>query len=346
MVLRYLRWLLFPFSIPYGIAMAIRSRMYKMGVLKSYQIPVKSIVVGNLSVGGTGKTPFVDFLIQHFLEEKIKLSTLSRGYGRKTSGVIHAQKGSTAAQIGDEPLLYFSRYEPAIEVFVAEKRKLGVEAILQNDPKTDLIILDDAFQHRAVTAGLNVLITEFGNLYSGGFILPAGNLREWPSAAKRADVIVVSKCPENLTEEIKDLVRQQLRIRPHQKLFFSSIQYLPLHSCSNEEVNPVQNILLVTGIGNPEPLRRELSKTYSVTQIKFPDHHDFTAANIAEIHQKFDTFAPHEKMIVTTEKDFMRLKQFDAVTNGTYPWFYQPIALKFDNEEQLKHLLNEYVREN
>ncbi len=343
--MKAIRWALLPFSIVYGAITGIRNWLFNLGWKASYTIPGKSITVGNLSVGGTGKSPFVIYLIQHFLNEKHSVATLSRGYGRKTKGFIKADNQANALSIGDEPLQYHNRFQQQISVNVAEERKIGVDHIRSNTSEETIILLDDAFQHRKVKAGLNILITEFNLPFSKDYLLPVGRLRESRSGANRADLIIVSKCPDGITEKQKSALKKELA-KADQPVFFSSIVYGKLTPISGNAPTTVKNVLLVTGIGNSNPLEEHLESKFSVTHIKFPDHHDFTDADIRSIHQKFNTFASCDKIIVTTEKDFMRLQQFDAISNGKNPWFYQPIEIAIDNDTQLKNLLNSYVREN
>lgn len=343
--MKRLKWLLLPFTFIYGLAIAIRNFFYDTKILKSYKIPVKSIVVGNLSVGGTGKSPLVNYLIHFYLNSNKSVATLSRGYGRKTKGVHVAKAQSTAKEIGDEPLQYKTRFGSEINVVVAEERKIGVQSVLDSNPDTDIILLDDAFQHRTVSAGLNIIVTQFDAPFSKDYLLPVGRLRESKSGAKRADIIVVSKCPESITEGQKKQLRLELA-KHSQKVFFSFIKYGEFVTINPKSKSPQKNVLLVTGIGNPTPLVEHLKEKYVVTHVNFSDHHDFTATDIKSIHQKFNTFASHDKIIVTTEKDFMRLREFEVVTKGDFPWFYQPIEISFDNEEEFNNLLKEYVTEN
>jgi tetraacyldisaccharide 4'-kinase len=343
--MKSIRWALLPFSILYGAATGVRNWLFNVGWKKSDPIPGKSITVGNLSVGGTGKSPLVIYLIQHFLSENSNIATLSRGYGRKTKGLITADDGASATTIGDEPLQYLHRFGSKISVNVAEERKIGVDHIRNSlDPET-IILLDDAFQHRKVQAGLNILVTEYYRPYSKDFLLPVGRLRESRNGANRADIILVSKCPEHVSELEQATLSSQLA-QSGQPVFFSAINYGKLKQISGVEIEQFKNVLLVTGIGNAEPLVKHLESNFSVTHLKFPDHHDFRASDIDTIHQKFNTFASRDKVIVTTEKDFMRLQQFDAILNGSTPWFYQPIELAIKRESELKNLLNRYVREN
>ncbi len=341
--MKQFKWLLLPFSWIYGGITFIRNRLYDLGIKKSYVIQKKAIVVGNLSVGGTGKTPLVSYIVNYLLHSNRNVSTLSRGYGRATKGVLFASKNATANEIGDEPLIYHKEFPNAV-VVVAEKRKDGVQQILQKHPEIDVIVLDDAFQHRAVSAGLSILVTEFERPFSADWIVPVGRLREGVRGAKRADIIVVSKCPTTAQPGQKEALKKALA-KYGQHVFFSSIGYRAMVSMNHTTVNSFKNVLLVTGIGNPKPLFDHLNSKFEVTHLKFADHHDFTAKDIETIHQKFNTFASHDKIIVTTEKDFMRLRAFEEIISGSIPWFYQPIDVRMDNEEQFKNLLEAYVRE-
>ncbi len=343
--MKSIRWALLPFSMLYGVATGIRNWLFNIGWKKSYTIPGKSITVGNLSVGGTGKSPLVAYLIEHFLQENLPVATLSRGYGRNTKGLITADSSATAKTIGDEPLQYLHRFGEEINVNVAEERRIGVDHIRNTLPEETVILLDDAFQHRKVKAGLNILVTEFHRPYSRDYLLPVGRLRESRSGANRADIIIVSKCPEDVPESEKKQLVSELA-KHGQPVFFSSIQYGELKPISGTLPESVENVLLVTGIGNPAPLLNHLKTNYNVIHLNFPDHHDYTSVDIEKIHQKFNTFASRDKIIVTTEKDFMRLQQFEAIVNGSKPWFYQPIDVIFNEENQLKNLLNTYVRKN
>lgn len=343
--MKSIRWALFPFSLLYGIATGIRNWLFNIGWKKSYPIPGKSITVGNLSVGGTGKSPLVAYLVNHFIHENHKVATLSRGYGRKTKGLVIANASSTAETIGDEPLQYLHRFPSDIAVIVAEERKVGVQHIRENLPEETLILLDDAFQHRKVKAGINILVTEYHRPYSNDFLLPTGRLRESKSGANRADIIIVSKCPQQINKSDEVRLTEALATS-NQPIFFSSIQYGDLCPVSAALPEGIKNVLLVTGIGNPAPLLDHLQTHYNVIHLKFPDHHAFTSIDINKIHQKFNTFASLDKIIVTTEKDYMRLRQFDEVINGSKPWFYQPINIVINREEELKNLLNTYVRKN
>ncbi len=333
-----------PFSWIYGLITFTRNKCYDFGCFKSFDIPVKSICVGNLSTGGTGKTPHIDLLINLLLQENKKIATLSRGYGRKTKGILEVFSDSNAIDVGDEPLFYKKKHHEQIRVIVAEERRKGVEFILNNSQKTDIILLDDAFQHRAISAGLNILITEHKKPFYSDFLLPAGNLRENKKGIQRADCIIISKCPQKITPEEKEKIKANIDFNPD-RIFFSKIEYDALKPFRKAKPNNVENVLLVTGIGNPSPLFKHLSQKFKVHLLQFNDHHIYKASDIVKIHQNFDTFASGNKIIVTTEKDFMRLKNFEETFNDNYPWFYQPIKTIIDEEKQFNLFINEYVNE-
>ena len=336
-----IRFLLFPFSFIYLGITSVRNIFYKLGIFKTSIIPKKSICVGNLSVGGTGKTPHVSYLAD-FLSQSVETAILSRGYGRKTTGFIWVKPISKASEVGDEPLFYANRFQEKVPVAVCEKRAIGVKQIQTLFPKNELIILDDAFQHRAVKAGLNILITDFNKPFSTDFLMPVGTLRESRSGKNRADIIIVSKTPYNCTESAKNQIAQSLNFKS-EFVFFSNISYAPIIPFGTEIEN-IKKVILVTGIANPKPLLEYISKQYDVEEIRFGDHHAFSSTDILRIHQKFDTFAHEETIILTTEKDYMRLKDFSSDWNlQNYPWYFQPITIEIENEEKFKNLINQYV---
>jgi tetraacyldisaccharide 4'-kinase len=250
-----LRKILFPFAILYGLITAIRNWFYDKGFLKSHSFSVPVIAVGNLSVGGTGKTPKIEYLIR-LLSPNYKIAVLSRGYKRKSSGFLLAEYSSTAESLGDEPFQLHQKF-PTIQVAVDANRKNGIERLLALQNKPDIILLDDAFQHRKVKAGFYILLTAFNDLYPDDFILPTGNLRESRSGAKRANIVVVTKCPPTLPEADQNQIRKKLNLSEHQQLYFSSIQYDEILYSENERrtVASLQNTdkLLVAGIAKPKP---------------------------------------------------------------------------------------------
>ena len=339
--MKSLRFILFPFALIYLLIAQLRNWFYDWGIFKTYIIPKKSICIGNLSVGGTGKTPHVSYLAD-FLSETSETAILSRGYGRKTTGFLWVKPNSKASEVGDEPLFYATQFQEKVHVAVCEKRVDGVRKIQETFPKNELIILDDAFQHRAVKAGLNILITDFNKPFFTDFLMPVGTLREIRAGKNRADIIIVSKTPNNCTESAKNQITQSLKFKP-EFVFFSHISYAPMIPFGTEIEN-IKKVILVTGIANPKPLLEHISKQYDVEEIRFGDHHTFSSADILRIHQKFDTFAHEETIILTTEKDYMRLKDYSSEWNlQNYPWYFQPITVKIDNEEKFKNLINKYV---
>ena len=337
-----LRLILLPFSWIYGFVTFLRNLFYDVEIFKSYLIPKKSICVGNLAIGGTGKSPHVSYLV-NLLKENTKISILSRGYGRTTKGFILANENSKGTEIGDEPKMYLSQFHPNVNVIVCEKRAEGVQKINSLFPDNDLIILDDAFQHRAVKAEINILLTDYSSLFSSDFVIPAGNLREWRIGRKRAKWIIVTKCPENISELEKQSIARKLKFKI-ENIFFSSIVYGKLISFDQKPLPDFKNILIVTGISNPSPLINHLSNEFTIKTMKFPDHHNYTIADIDRIHQNFDTFASESKVIITTEKDYMRFSEMISKTKmNDYPWFYQSIEVKIDREDIFNNLVKQYV---
>ncbi len=298
------RKILFPFAVLYLLVTALRNRFYDFGIYKSHSFSVPVIAVGNLSVGGTGKTPQIEYLVR-LLESHFNLAVLSRGYKRKTKGFVLANVGVTANDIGDEPYQYFQKF-PSIQVAVDANRKRGIEQLLTLDKKPEVVLLDDAFQHRKVKAGFYILLTAYQDLYTDDFILPMGNLRESRSGAKRATIVVVTKCPVDLSEKEQNLIRKKLKLSAEQQLYFSAIQYddKVYSETENHTVAFIKNTpkLLVAGIAKPQPFLNYLKSEYDEI-LEFPDHHDFTEKDIQNIQNK-----SQNKRIITTEKDFVRLK--------------------------------------
>jgi tetraacyldisaccharide 4'-kinase len=318
-----LRYLLFPFAILYGIITSIRNFLYDKGILKSYSFAIPIIAVGNLSVGGTGKTPQIEYLIR-LLSPNYKIATLSRGYKRKSKGFIVANATSNAEILGDEPFQFFQKF-PQIQVAVAADRKNGIEQLLKQSNKPEIILLDDAFQHRRVKAGFYILLTAFDDLFCDDLMLPTGNLRESKQGAKRADVIIVTKCPENLSEIVQQKIKDKLmkfisgNDSSLQTVFFTKITYDDsVYSIDKEmKVSDIKDVdkLLLAGIAKPEPFFAYLQSSKDVI-FKFPDHHHFSESEILEIKNK-----SNNKPIITTEKDFVRLK--DSILKEQL--FYLPI---------------------
>jgi tetraacyldisaccharide 4'-kinase len=301
------RKILFPLAILYGFITGIRNFLFDKGILKSYSFQLPVIVVGNLSVGGTGKTPQIEYLIR-LLSERFSLATLSRGYKRKSDGFILANANATAATLGDEPFQFFQKF-PSIQVAVDADRKNGIEQLLAQDKKPEVILLDDAFQHRKVKAGFYILLTAYDDLFSEDFLLPTGNLRESRRGAQRADVIVVTKCPTTLTKEEQSSLKYSLNAYSNAPVYFSTIAFDD-QVYSNAKAILVSEIqqsscVLVAGIAKPDSFFDYLKNEQSVC-LTYPDHHHFTESDILHIQQQAG-----EKKIVTTEKDYVRLKDSD-----------------------------------
>lgn len=300
-------------------------------------------------MGGTGKTPHTEYLIR-LLQDDFKLFTLSRGFGRKKYGFIIADEESDAYQIGDEPLQYQLKFGAKIGVAVDANRVNGVMEICRSHPETELILLDDAYQHRAIHAGLSILITSFDQPFYEDFIVPVGRLREGRWGKNRADIIVVSKSPI-LSENEKGAIISKINPRSHQKVFFSSIQYGDVHSLINEEVLPVLEerlIILVTGIANARPLSEFLGVNNTVLHhFEFSDHYNFKRSDIHRINNLFDKFANKEILILTTEKDAMRLlNKVMKRELEKYPWHYQEIIIEIDKASEFKEIVLDYVEKN
>lgn len=332
-----LRKILFPFAIIYGLITSLRNFLYDTGVFKSYSFDLPVIVVGNLSVGGTGKTPQIEYLIR-LLSEKYKIATLSRGYKRMSEGFILADANVNAAIIGDEPFQFYSKF-PNIQVAVDANRKNGIEQLLSQTSKPEVILLDDAFQHRKVKAGFYILLTSYNELYSDDFLLPTGNLRENRGGAKRANVIIVTKCPTDLSIDKQLKIRNKLAILDTQELFFTTIAYDEFVFSENEKrkVSEIQNVdkLLLAGIAKPKTFFAHFQNNNNEC-LTFTDHHHFTEKDILEIKNK-----ANNKIIITTEKDYVRLK-------GTIPkeqLFYLPISCNFlSNDTKFDSKIFNYVK--
>jgi len=302
------RILLYPFALIYGALVWWRNRMYDVKFFTSIQFSLPVITIGNLSTGGTGKTPHVEYLVR-LLQYQYKAATMSRGYKRHTQGFLIADEQSNALRIGDEPMQYHMKY-PDLVVSVAEERMIGIPALLQRRPDVDVIILDDAYQHRSVKAGLNILITDFSRPFYKDHILPFGSLRESRSAYKRANVIIVSKCPADLQEAAAKEIVRKIAPLPHQHVYFTGIQYdMPYDLLTKAPVNIAnKNAILVCGIARPEPLLAFLNDhTQAVHTLTYKDHHYFVTSDLEEIKKTYENWDVQDKIIITTEKDAARL---------------------------------------
>jgi tetraacyldisaccharide 4'-kinase len=307
-VFSVVRLLLYPFALLYGALVWLRNRMYDAKIFSSIEFSVPVITVGNLSTGGTGKTPHVEYLVR-LMEYQYQAATMSRGYKRHTQGFMIADENSNALRIGDEPMQYHMKF-PDLVVSVAEERMIGIPALLQRRPGIDVIILDDAYQHRSVKAGFSILITDYSKPFYNDYILPFGSLRESRSAYKRADIIIVSKCPPILAAEEARAIEAKIAPLPHQQVYFTDIRYSPpTNFITDEEVSlEGKNVILVCGIARPEPLIAYLkSKTADVHTLTYADHHYFVSSDLEEIKETYENWQVSDKIIITTEKDAARL---------------------------------------
>ncbi|WP_431110009.1 tetraacyldisaccharide 4'-kinase [Winogradskyella poriferorum] len=331
--MKFLRIILFPVVPIYYLITWFRNWLYDKGIKssKSYDIPV--ICVGNLSTGGTGKTPMIEYLIR-LLKDKKSVATLSRGYKRITEGYEIADQGTTADTIGDEPYQFYRKFKD-IKVAVDGNRQNGIAQLLKLEDKPEVILLDDAYQHRKVKAGFNILLTAYYNLYSNDIVLPTGNLREPKSGAKRADVIVVTKCPADISESEKSKISKDLKIKPNQKLVFSSINYAEKVISSHSEIalQSLSEFTLVTGIANAKPLVEFLkNKGLKFDHLEFPDHYSFRINDIEELAKK--------ELIITTEKDFVRLTDNESLESKL---FYLPIEITIDRKDVFDDAIKSFV---
>jgi tetraacyldisaccharide 4'-kinase len=345
--LKSFRILLLPFALLYWLGIGIRNWLFDRKILKSSSFGLPLICVGNLSVGGTGKSPMVEYLVG-LLKDRFKVATLSRGYKRKTRGYALANENTTALEIGDEPMQFHIKF-PEIPVAVGEERLEAIPRLLDDRPGLEAIILDDAFQHRSIHAGLNILLTECNNLFTRDFYLPTGDLRDLQSSYKRAQIIVVTKCDPGLTRMGRKKIVKEIHPGGEQRVFFTAIQYgqaCHIQTKQSYKLNDKTEVLLVTGIANPKPLKamlEENSKTYYLQQ--YPDHHIFTIDDLKEIRKRFEQIESPDKIILTTEKDAVRLVKFDKALSEL-PLYVIPIRhdFLFGEEEKFNELVINFIR--
>lgn len=344
--LRSFRVLLFPFAAVYGLVLKVRNILYNRDILKSVHFNLPVICVGNLSVGGTGKSPMVDMLAG-MLKQEYKVATLSRGYKRRSKGYLLAGPDTTAVEIGDEPMQFHLRH-PDIAVAVGEERIVAVPQLLYDRPETQVIILDDAFQHRAIRAGFNILLTPFDDLYTRDFYLPTGDLRDNISSAARADIIVVTKCDPALDARTAEAVRIELNPHPGQQLFFTAIRYGRLYHIihqSPRDMHPNMDVLLICGIANPRPLTNFIEEsTNGYEAMFFSDHHIFSVDDLNEIRKRFEDMQGTDKLIITTEKDAVRLVKYRQELRDL-PFYVLPISVQFlfEREQDFRGLITNFI---
>ena len=331
MIKKILFWIL---SIPFLLVTSIRNFLYNIGVIKSHQFNIPIISIGNLVLGGSGKTPSIEYLVR-LLSNNYKVAVLSRGYGRKSTGFILADSNSDAGIIGDESMQYYRKFKNII-VSVDSNRVRGINKLIKLNSKPEIVLLDDAYQHRRVKPGMSILLTKFNDLYSEDNIFPLGNLRESKRNANRADVIIVTKCDKNINKDQKRHIIQKLNIGDNQKIYFSSIKYSKMvyDKESSKPLSEFKNIkfTLVTGIADSSHLINYLNDSgYNFNHILFKDHHDFSNSDIIKIDRN--------NLIITTEKDYVKL--FTKITSSLY---YLPIEFVIDNEVDFSKQILDYIQ--
>jgi len=347
-LLKTIRILLLPFSVIYALVVFFRNWCFDKKILASSSFNLPLICVGNLAVGGTGKSPMVEFLIKR-LKNDFQIAILSRGYKRKTKGYALATSDATALDIGDEPMQFHSKF-PDVTVAVGEERVVAIPQLLHDRPETKAIILDDAFQHRYVRAGLNILLTEYNNLFTRDWFLPTGDLRDEKRSYKRAGIIVVTKCePELSLKEKNDLVKE-IRPTENQQIFFSSIRYGEAYHIITREplrIDDSRDTLLVTGIANPKPLKDYLDKnSREYDEMIYSDHYIFRIDDLKAIIKRFNNIESNNKIILTTEKDAVRLMKFTQELRKL-PFYVIPIEphFLFGDEKRFTDLIVKFIRD-
>ncbi|MDX9847900.1 MAG: tetraacyldisaccharide 4'-kinase [Tenuifilaceae bacterium] len=345
------RFLLAPLSLLYGIAVYARNWLFDVGFLESHSFSTPTICVGNLTVGGTGKTPHTEHLVKS-LHNDFSVATLSRGYKRRTKGFLMATQASNAHDIGDEPMQIKLKF-PETTVAVDENRVRGINNLLQINPNIDVILLDDAYQHRYVKAGLNILLTDYSNLIYSDYLLPMGRLRDSIVQKRRANTVIVTKCPKSLDQAAQNKIAKKLNLSEKQELYFTTLQYGSLEPVFDEidtDENSISNcqIMALAGIANPKPFFKYLEKEHAVCKIMhYPDHYHFTETKIKAIFEKFSKHPNKPVAIVTTEKDAARIKVFNNLpTEIRSVFYYIPIEVDFLNAQgnDFNNKLHEYVR--
>jgi tetraacyldisaccharide 4'-kinase len=342
-----LKILLFPFSLIYGFFSFVFNALYDYKFLDSTSFNIPVINIGNLTVGGAGKTPHTEYLIR-LLKPYINVAVLSRGYKRKTKGFKAVSLRDNVHTVGDEPLLYKRKYSD-IGVYVDVSRSEGIPAILMKKPETQVILMDDAYQHRAVKPGLNILLTQFDKPFTADFFLPSGNLREWRSAYKRADIIVVSKCPDVVDEADRQEFIKKIQPTRSQSIFFSYYKYYQPYFIYNPSItiqltNDI-HVLLVSAIASTDYMLQYLNeRTDHLAAMEYVDHHVFNAHEISQIKRNFDQIRAERKIILTTEKDATRLDiHRNFIIQNRLPVYVLPVDVGFHFNEQNK--FNDSIRE-
>ena len=350
--------LLYPFSLIYGLITGIRNFLYNNGFLPSVEFDLPVICVGNITVGGTGKTPHTEYLAG-LLRREFKVATLSRGYKRETRDFRIATSLSTVSEIGDEPLQIFRKF-PDVLVTVDRNRVHGVEKIMEKKPDTEVIILDDGYQHRRITPGFSVLLSDYERLFVRDSLMPFGNLRESKENMSRADIILITKSPSDMSPIERRLVVKEVAKAPYQNLYFTSISYkspVPLFDKETADITQSDisepekcGIVLITGIANPQPLKDYLKIRFSeIIHIAYPDHHNFQENDIQIISNAYNDLKSPVRYLFTTEKDAVRLQEFTNIAEPVRSaLYYIPVDIHFlnDDKDEFDNLIVDYVRKN
>ena len=347
-------WLL-PFSWLYGIGVSVRNQLFEMGVLKSQSYKIPIISVGNITVGGSGKTPHVEYLIR-LLRDKVKVAVLSRGYKRKSRGYVLADKDTVMKDIGDEPYQLKSKY-PEVYMAVDKNRRNGISRLTSDEETkdTDVILLDDAYQHRYVKPGVNILLVDYHRLIIYDKLLPAGRLREPKQEKNRADIVIVTKCPRDLKPMEYRVLTRALNLYPYQKLFFSTLCYgslTPIFAGEKRELDSIsedENVLLLTGIASPRQMMLDLEPyTQRLQPLTFSDHHQFSKRDVRRINETFAAM-PSPKIIITTEKDNTRLFGLEGLSDEVRQSIYMlPVEIEFmlGQQKEFNEKIIGYVQKN
>ena len=350
--------ILAPLAFLYGFVVFIRNKCFDFGIFKSQKYNFPIISVGNITIGGTGKTPHTEYLLELLQQENFKVAMVSRGYRRKSKGLVVATENSTANDIGDEPYQMLRKF-PNVSIGVDSKRKRAIDFLKKNNPSIQAVVLDDAYQHRYVVAGISILLINYNRLIYNDRILPYGRLRESADECDRADIIIVTKCPQEVRPIDLRLIHKNLNVKPHQKLYFSTFEYKEIYPVF-PSVKNVWNIahlqeqkagiLIVTGIVSANDLYRYVEEKIGYFEkIKFKDHHRFSKRDIRRIEQRFNNMTQRSKIILVSEKDAARLLSDVAFPEKLKPYVYTiPIKVKFllDQQEMFNKQIVEYVREN
>lgn len=348
---KVLTWAMTPLSWLYGIGTWTRNKLFDSGVLKEESFDVPVVCVGNITVGGTGKTPHVEFLLDNLAPE-YKVAVLSRGYRRKTKGFVLANSSSTPETIGDEPMQIYRKFSYKAVVAVCEKRSEGIREILRLYPDINLILLDDAFQHRYVKPKVSIVLMDYSRPIYNDRLLPLGRLRESPLQLNRADMVIVTKCPDEMQPINMRLISRNLALMPYQMLFFSRFEYGPLtpvfpddsrYHASLSALTANDGLLLLTGVANPRSFVRYFKKYPMRAKVaRFPDHHDFSRADIGKIFNAFKTLKGERKLIVTTEKDAVRLVSNPYFPKELKPFcFYLPVEVRVEPDIKGRDFIEE-----